>query len=289
MASQGEAFAPGHVTAFFVGYDDPDPMKKGSRGAGLCTTLGVHTVARVREARAQSIEVYINDERAKAGTSERAAKLLLGDGEYEVKLLQKMQLPVSQGFGMSGAGALSTVLALDEALGSLRPRDELVGIAHRADVESFTGLGDVMPQAMGGMDLRMTPGGPPHGLVRKFDVDAELLLCAVGPAFPKAEILRNQRTMDTIRTVGLQCIEAFEKGPSLEALFDLGRRFALETGLATQKVRECFEAVRVYGRASMSMLGHSVFATGGDLAATVLRNYGIINRCSVDNQGARVQ
>src|SRR3990172_3641163 len=161
MASQGEAFAPGHVTAFFVGYDDPDPMKKGSRGAGLCTTLGVHTVARVRAARAQSIEVYINDERAKAGTSERAAKLLLGDGEYEVMLLQKMQLPVSHGFGMSGAGALSTVLALDEALGSIRPWEELVGIAHRADVESFTGLGDVMPQAMGGMDLRMTPGGPP--------------------------------------------------------------------------------------------------------------------------------
>src|SRR3989304_428718 len=107
MASQGEAFAPGHVTAFFVGYDDPDPMKKGSRGAGLCTTLGVHTVARVREARAQSIEVYINDERAKAGTSERAAELLLGGGEDEGKLLQKMQLPVSQGVGRRGGGGLA--------------------------------------------------------------------------------------------------------------------------------------------------------------------------------------
>lgn len=288
MAFQGEAFAPGHVTAFFVGYDDPDPMKKGSRGAGLCSTLGVHTVARVREARAQSIEIYINDEKAKAGTSERAARLFLGDGGYEVRLLQKMQLPVSQGFGMSGAGALSTVLALNDALGFGRPRDELAGIAHRADVESQTGLGDVMAQATGGMDLRVRPGGPPHGLVRKFEVDADLLLCAVGPPFPKAEVLRNQKTMDTVRTVGLQCIEAFEKGPSLEAIFDLGRRFALETGLATQRVRECFEAVRAYGRASMSMLGHSVFATGGDLAATVLRSYGIINRCRVDNEGARV-
>ncbi len=288
MAFQGEAFAPGHVTAFFVGYDDPDLMKKGSRGAGLCSTLGVHTVARVREVRAQSIEIYINDEKAKAGTSERAARLFLGDGGYEVRLLQTMQLPVSQGFGMSGAGALSTVLALNDGLGLGRPRDELVGIAHRADVESHTGLGDVMAQATGGMDLRVRPGGPPHGFVRKFEVDADLLLCAVGPPFPKAEVLRNQKTMDTIRTVGLQCIEAFENGPSLEALFDLGRRFALETGLATQRVRECFEAVRAYGRASMSMLGHSVFATGGDLAATVLRNYGVISRCRVDNQGARV-
>jgi len=150
MASHGEAFAPGHITAFFVGYDDVNPFRKGSRGAGLCTTLGIHTVARAREDRAQSIEVYINDEPAKAESSERAARLLLGSAQYEVKILQKQQLPVSQGFGMSGAGALSTVLALDEALGLGRKRDDLVGLAHRSDVEGGTGLGDVMPQSVGG-------------------------------------------------------------------------------------------------------------------------------------------
>jgi len=58
--------------------------------------------------------------------------------------------------------------------------------------------------------------------------------------------------------------------------------------LASAKVRECVEAMRAYGRASMSMLGHSVFAVGGEIAATVLRSYGTVYRCRVDNEGARV-
>src|SRR2546428_8118628 len=112
MASHGEAFAPGHMTAFFVGYDDVNPFRKGSRGAGLCTTLGIHTVARAREDRAQSIEVYINDEPAKAESSERAARLLLRSANYEEKILQKQQLPVCQGLRMSGAGSTSHAVAL---------------------------------------------------------------------------------------------------------------------------------------------------------------------------------
>jgi len=288
MVSHGEAFAPGHITAFFVGYDDLNPFRKGSRGAGLCTTLGIHTVARAREDRAQSIEVYINDEPAKAESTERAARLLLGSAPYEVKILQTQQLPVSQGFGMSGAGALSTVLALDEALGLGRKRDDLVGLAHRSDVESGTGLGDVMPQATGGMDLRVKPGAPPYGLVKKFEVDTELMLCAIGPPMGKASVLGNPRTMERIREVGLKCVDEFERSPSLATLFDLGRTFAFETGLASPKVRECIDAVRAYGRASMSMLGNAVFAVGSEIAATILRGYGTMYRCRVDNEGARV-
>ena len=287
MAFQGEAFSPGHVTAFFVGYDEPDPLKKGSRGVGLCTTLGVHTVARAKESRTPSIEVYINDEKAKAVTTEWAAKLLLDDRRYEVRLLQTVQLPISYGFGMSGAGALSGVLALDDALGFGRSRDELIGIAHRADVESGTGLGDVMAQAVGGMDLRVRPGGPPHGLVKRFPVEAELLLCAIGPPFAKADVLGNPGIMDRIRAVGLRCLDAFEKNPSLDSVFDLGRTFAQEAGIVSPRVRECIEAVRAYGRASMSMLGHSIFATGGEITATVLRGFGTVYRCRVDNEGAR--
>ena len=50
MVYQGEAFCPGHVTAFFEVVEDPDPRRKGSRGAGLSLSLGVKTMARVRDA-----------------------------------------------------------------------------------------------------------------------------------------------------------------------------------------------------------------------------------------------
>src|SRR2546426_12426156 len=221
MVSHGEAFAPGHITAFFVGYDDLNPYRKGSRGAGLCTTLGIHTIARAREDRTQSIEVFINDEPAKADASTRAAKLLIGSSRYEVKVLQKQQLPSMQGFGMSGAGALSTVLALNEALELGKSREDLVGLAHRSDVESGTGLGDVMPQATGGMDLREKPGAPPYGVVRKFDVEAELLLCAVGPPFVEACGLGSPARMDRIRASGGKGLAEFEGGPPLPGRVDL--------------------------------------------------------------------
>ncbi|MEK6987431.1 MAG: sugar kinase, partial [Candidatus Thermoplasmatota archaeon] len=129
MVSQGEAFCPGHVTAFFEVVEDKDPRKKGSRGAGLSLSLGVRSVARVREAPRPSLEVFMNGKRAKAEVTERAASKVLKDGSYEVKILTDTPLPVSQGFGVSAGAALSTALAIDDALGRGLKRDELVAMA----------------------------------------------------------------------------------------------------------------------------------------------------------------
>ena len=73
MVSEGEAFCPGHVTAFFEVRDDSDPRAKGSRGAGLCLGLGVRTVARAREAPHPSIDVLVNERRQKAEVTQRVA------------------------------------------------------------------------------------------------------------------------------------------------------------------------------------------------------------------------
>ncbi len=86
MVSEGEAFCPGHVTAFFEVRDDPDPRKKGSRGAGLCLDLGVHTVARVRDEARSSIDVIVNGRRQKAEVTQRVAQRVLGDRSCEVSL-----------------------------------------------------------------------------------------------------------------------------------------------------------------------------------------------------------
>src|SRR5712691_2191279 len=203
MVSESEAFCPGHVTAFFEVVDDPDPRRKGSRGAGLCLSLGV-----------------------------------------------------------SAAGALSTALALDDALGRGTPREELVAIAHEAEVERGTGLGDVVPASLGGMDLRWKPGAPGHGEVRKIAVEADLLLAVLGPEIPTRSVIRDAKKVALINRAGSACVEEFAEGPSLERLFALGARFAEESGLASKTVLEVIRASRMFGRATMAMLGNSVFATG---------------------------
>src|SRR5881409_4253430 len=236
MVSEGEAFCPGHVTAFFEIHDDPDPRKKGSRGAGLCLDLGVHTVARVRDEARSSIDVIVNGRRQKAEVTQRVAQRVLGDRSCEVKILSETNLPVSQGFGVSAAAALSTALALDDALGSQVPRDELVAIAHETEVECGTGLGDVVPASLGGMDLRLKPGAPAHAEVRTFPVEADLLLAVIGPEMPTKTVLRDPKKVAAINRIGGALVDEFSRDPTLERLFELGARFAEGTGLADKRV-----------------------------------------------------
>src|SRR5207245_8319623 len=86
MVSESEAFCPGHVTAFFEVVVDPDPREKVSRGAGLCLSLGVRTVARVREAPRSSIDILVNSRRQKADVTRAVADKILVDDSLEVNL-----------------------------------------------------------------------------------------------------------------------------------------------------------------------------------------------------------
>jgi len=45
----------------------------------------------------------------------------------------------------------------------------------------------------------------------------------------------------------------------------------------------------MFGRATMAMLGNSLFGTGkSEQLATLYRKFGTLQRCEVDNEGARV-
>jgi len=289
MVSEGEAFCPGHVTAFFEVREDPDPRKKGSRGAGLCLSLGVRTVARVRDDSRASIDVIVNGRRQRADVTRRVAEKILGDRSCEVKILSETSLPVSQGFGVSAAAAVSTALALDDALGAKIPRDELVAVAHETEVECGTGLGDVVPASIGGMDLRLKPGAPGYAEVRTFPVEAELLLAVIGAEMPTKTVLRDSKKVAAINRIGGALVDEFSENPTLERLFELGVRFAEGTGLADKRVLEVIRASRMFGRATMAMLGHSVVATGNrQQLATLYLKFGTLQRCEVDNTGATV-
>jgi pantoate kinase len=289
MVSEGEAFCPGHVTAFFVVHDDPNPRAKGSRGAGLSLSLGVQTKARVRDAPRPSIEIFVNERRQRADVTRWVTEKIVGPRSMEIRILSETPLPESQGFGVSSAAALSTALALDDALGQGLPRDELVAIAHEAEIACQSGLGDVVPASLGGMDLRVKPGAPGHAEVRKFPVTADLLLAVLGPEMPTKGVLRDPAKVTAINRVGGALVDAFSRDPTFERLFDLGNTFAEESGLANRTVLEVIRGSRMFGRATMAMLGNSIFAAGNsEQLATLYRKFGTLQRCEVDNQGARV-
>ncbi len=289
MVDKATAFSPGHITAFFQVHDDPDPLRKGSRGVGISLSRGVTTTVRLRQSTSQRMSTLINGTKAPAEVSEAAARHVLGGKPWEVSIDSTVELPISQGFGMSGAGALSTALATDAALGRGLSREEIIAAAHRSEVEAGTGLGDVYPQALGGIDIRVRPGAPPHGQVDRMEWEGDVLLCVVGAPLKTSEVLARPAFLERLGRVGGECVDAFAEDRRMENLFMLARRFDLETGLVDKRILRAMEECRPYGSAAMSMLGRSLFAVG-DLVnlKRVLRSYGYLVPTTVDNRGARL-
>lgn len=288
MASTGRAFCPGHVTGFFQVCEDADPLKMGSRGAGFCVSKGVTTEVRVKPASEASVEVRINGERAAAVVTETAVIAFLDDSA-EVRVDSTVGLPISQGFGMSGAGALSTLLAMDEATGAGHSKEDLISLAHRSEVLCRTGLGDVFPQLLGGFDVREHPGAPPYGRVRQIHLESEVVLCVLGPPMATRTILTNDMAVRSINGVGKRCVDRFLKRMELDYFFHLAWLFARQTVLATSEVQGAVLKAGLYGTASMCMLGNSIFAIGkADELERALREHGEVFRVDVDNEGARV-
>lgn len=290
MTWEAAAFAPGHVTAFFEVCDaHPDPARKGSRGAGFSLSLGVVSHVRAEEAEAQEVRVWLDGEPSEASTTARAVRLLLGRTPLRVEVRSEVHLPVGQGFGMSGAGALSAALALAKAL--RLPKSDAVLAAHRAEVEERTGLGDVVAQVLGGVEVRREPGLAPWGSCERVVGDAELVLAVVGEPLSTRAVLGSEEARQRLQKAGRVAMQQFLQQPTLPSLVRLGRQFCVESGLATEPVLRAIRAVeREGGLASQSMLGHSVFALGSDPARIeeALKPFGETFRCRVDASGARV-
>jgi len=297
---KGKAFAPGHITGFFEISDRPsNPLRKGSRGAGVNLSLGVLTTVEATRAAAPSIDIRLNRRKAPAGTTLRAVRELLSDRHLCVRVRSDVQLPVGQGLGMSAAGALSTALALSSALGHsstrrLAPSSHLFAAgraAHIAEVRSRTGLGDVAGALRGGWEMRVRPGFPPFGLIKRFAAPGRpIAICVSGEPVPTRGVLKNPAMRRAINRVGRACMSEMLEAPTLQNFFALSHRFARLSGLASKESLILVEEIhaRRLGLASVSMIGNSVFATG-DIPAlrTFMKGYGKVFVCATDLRGAR--
>jgi pantoate kinase len=287
-----EAFCPGHITALF--YAPPrtrDPARTGSRGAGLCIDKGVR--ARVHALRGQGWGVG-------PGPSTRLAPVVattLGNyllGAREEVYLQldlDIALPVGQGFGMSGAMALAAVVAADGELGLLKgDMSRLAALAHAAEVEFRTGLGDVVCQARGGLEIRTRPGLPPHGEVVTAPHDGRLLVAWADRPLHTASVLGDRGTRDRIEATAAPLLEGAPGRPTMDWLLEAGRAFTDGAGLAGGEVASMLELCGRSGRASQIMLGNSVFAVGDlDAMEDALSAMGFHHmQVGVDEKGARL-
>lgn len=285
---KGIAFAPGHISAFFEPVYSPQGMDRcGSRGAGIAISLGAVSHVMVQPASRRTIAVHINGKMSAAPVTKLAINYLTGDTSLRISVNTMMDLPVGQGFGMSAAGALSTTLALSDLLNL--PRNSAVKAAHYAEIQSHTGLGDVVSSNFGGIEIRRKAGLPPWGMLEHIPGKYEIVLCVVGKKIETKNILTNATKIREIASYGRYCTKKLLQKPTLEHLFSLGLEFTKKIDIADRRVLQAIQSASAQGMASMCMLGNSVFATGDTPAlCTILSPYGKVFCCTVDEQGARV-
>ena len=186
---QATARCGGHVTLLFsIHSESEDPLQQGSRGAGFCVEAGVEcTIHAIPLSEGEEFNVSIGVQTFDGPIDDEAVALLYVDvieefmqrdlldekNSYHIDVT--LELPLSQGFGMSAAGAL----ACAQALCSLQELEtDPAQIAHLVERMNSSGLGDVLAATVGGIELRTQPGAPPSpGRATSFSSDAEVLLC----------------------------------------------------------------------------------------------------------------
>jgi pantoate kinase len=256
MPSEATVFVPGHVTGFFSVHRAETPMATGSRGAGVTLTDG----ACVRAVSADQTAVELDGEPVSIEPVERVLNAL----SAPCQITAETSLPLGSGFGVSGALALGSAIAANAVHGRALSENELVRVAHGAEVESGTGLGDVVAQARGGIPIRLEPGAPGDGLVDGVSARARIEYLTLGELDTETVITGNT---DQLTTAGDEALSQLVAEPTLTQFMYASRRFAREAGVLTRQVRDVIQDVSAAGgEASMAMLGETVFALGTGLS-----------------------
>jgi pantoate kinase len=250
------AFVPGHITGFFsVHRDEDDPTKTGSRGAGLTLTDGVEVTLQP----ADETSVYLDD----ASIDVESVRRVLDTLEVTATVSVESDVPLGSGFGVSGAMALGTALAANAEFDRKLSENELTTIAHGAEVQAGTGLGDVVAQMRGGAPIRLEPGGPQHGKLDGLPYRARVEYLPVGELSTE-DVLAGDT--DLLSQAGKQALSRVVGEPTLASFIYASREFAREAHLLTRDVGRIVEDVSdAGGEASMAMLGETVFALGSGL------------------------
>jgi len=337
------AFCPGHITGFFQIRDEKNEFfKKGSIGSGFNTAAGALSRASIiplgnteylvepipdilLSLRIDGVPASEEDLPVTRDMVSRFISLYDTCGELpEIKssgitleLNTCFNLPLSQGFGMSGAGLISQVMALNRLFDSRISREDCFRMAHHSEIVHGTGLGDIPAQSVGGFTIREREGLPPYGIIHSIPATNKVILAVQGSSLLTREIILDeaQRSCINRHSEGMvdllltqlpsnpdrnQMFEPGSTGPLLAEMASLSFRFARDTGLMDPETGELCREINktVSPGSSMCMLGNSIFvifshetSTEDDVYKKVKRmllDRGKVFETSISPAGARV-
>jgi pantoate kinase len=297
-----KAFSPSHITGFFEVKEKSESfLEKGSLGAGVCLKLGVTTTVKVEKAGRWGTKVYINREVANAEVSEMVIREFykLTPYPYKITVNHSVDVPIGAGFGTSGAGALSLALALNEALNVGLSKIETAQIAHKCELKCKTGLGTVIAETYGGVEIREKAGAPGVGIIKKIPVMPEQKVVSIffGPMSTKS-FLSNNKVKKKINEAGDLSLKHLLKTPTVECFLECSRRFADQINIYTPRLRKIISQIEKTSSTcfSMNLFGEALFSiVNGDRLPELLSTLnpftcgnGRIIISDIDSNGARL-
>lgn len=264
-----KAFAPANISCIFRVYKHKNPRWGGSWGLGFTLSKGVV----VSVVRAKTTRVLFNKKNIKMPTILGILRALTHENIL-VSIYTK--LPIGCGFGLSGASALATGIAVNKLLALKKSKKQLAVIAHTEEVKNKTGLGDVANQFFGGILLKRKPSS--HFSVTKIPLKEKVVYCRVFSPLSTKNVLGSPAVIGRVETAAQKALVGIENELSkknvltLGDIFSISKQFATESGLLTNKevIKTIRQIEKKGGHATMIILGNAVVSNTPFSGATKL-------------------
>jgi len=299
---EATAFCPAHITGFFKAHldDNQNSLENlGSTGAGFSIKEGVTTRVKIdtRDNQESNFRIttkgYQSD---KTDVSEFVLNEFLKLGKFSNKFFDiehEISIPVGYGLGSSGAVALSLSFALDQALETKLDKTTIGQIAHNAEVNCKTGLGDVLASFHGGFEIRVKPGAPGIGCVEKIVADKiSVIMICFSPISTNKFIKEH---LSQINGLGGKMVNRLLESKNYEHFQDMSLEFAKFVDIITPRMQKLVNELSKNNiKCGIAFFGETIFSMipkeNEDKVLEILQKYsdGIIIKSELDDNGARV-
>ena len=299
---EATAFCPAHVTGLFKAHldDNQNNLENlGSMGAGFSIKQGVTTRVKIetRNDQKSNFEITSNGYQSdKIDVSEYVLNEFLRLGEFSTKFFKiehDISIPVGYGLGSSGAVALSLSFALDQALKTKLDKTTIGQIAHNAEVNCKTGLGDVLGSFHGGFEIRVKPGAPGIGYVEKITTDKiSIIMICFSPISTNKFIKEH---LSQINGLGGKMVNRLLESKNYEHFQDMSLEFAKYVDVMTPRMQKLVNELSKNNiKCGIALFGETIFSMipqeKENEVLGIIQKYsdGIIIKSELDNDGARV-
>lgn len=299
---EATAFCPAHITGFFKAHlegHENNLEHLGSMGAGFSINQGVTTRVKIETKDNQESNFKITThgyQSDKTDVSQYVLNEFLKLGKFSDKFFNiehNISIPVGYGLGSSGAVALSLSFALDQALETKLEKTMIGQIAHNAEVNCKTGLGDVLASYHGGFEIRVKPGAPGIGHVEKIPTDKiSIIMICFSPISTNKFI---KERLSQINGLGGKMVNLLLESKDYDHFQDMSLEFAKYVNVMTPRMQKIVKELSENDiKCGIALFGETIFSMVPQKEESkvleILQKYsdGILIKSKLDNSGARV-